>query len=212
MVGGTLEWWTSSAWHPEGSCLWVGGTRSGTYLLKCWRMNWMTCLGFLSFGPHSWGSSPTAGGWNLHLLSQDCALLLLTASPPASSHRKLKHKYVERALPPVSSWAWLVLNTWHGPLPFCHTILISRWCRRRGTWLLEVSQGLCHLPEIFDTIILGALFKFSVSHILLCKMGQEYSHSLKHWLSHLFRAGTLKQMWIKKNSREYIIFKICFEG
>lgn len=200
MVGGTLGWWTSPVWHPEGSYLWVGGARSGTYLLKCWRMNWMTCLGFLSFRPHSWGSSPTAHGWNLHLLSQDHALLLLTASPPRGAEipdasiqsQENKLQMCERALPPVSAHAWLVLTTWHGPLPFCHTFLISRWCKRRNTWLLEVSQGLYHLPEIFDTIILGALFKFSVSQIFLCKMGQEYSHSLKHRLSHLFRAGTLK--------------------
>lgn len=77
---------------------------------------------------------------------------------------------------------------------------------------MEVSQGLYYLPEIFDTIILGALFKFSVFQIL-GKMGQEYSHSLKYWLSHLFGVGTLKQMWVKKNkSGECIIFKICFEG
>lgn len=76
---------------------------------------------------------------------------------------------------------------------------------------MEVSQGLYPFPEIFGTIILGALFKFSVSQILLCKMGQEHSHSLEHWLSHLLRAGTQPDMGKKKNLGEYIIFKICFE-
>lgn len=122
MVGGTLEWWTSSVWHPEGSYLWVGGTRSGTSLLKCWRMNWMACLGFLSFGSHCCGSSPTAAGWNLPLLRQDHAVLLLTASPPRGAEipvttvqwQEAKVQMRERILPPVSSW--LVLTTWHGPL------------------------------------------------------------------------------------------------
>lgn len=63
---------------------------------------------------------------------------------------------------------------------------------------MEVSQGPYHLPEIFGTIILGALFKSSVSQILLCRMGQEYSHSLEHWLSHLLRAGTQADMGKKK--------------
>lgn len=132
----------------------------------------MTCVGFLSLDPHSWSSSPMADGWNLHLVSQDHALLpAATASPlrwtevplsPGPGHTKLQAHIIERALPP----AWLVPTTWCDPLPFGHTLLLSRWRSRKDTWLLKAFQRLYHLPEIFDTTILGALFKFSVSQIL----------------------------------------------